>query len=899
MRKNYIIYFLLVLFFSTTNAQKEASHWYFGENAGLDFSSGIPVTDTNGSLFTMEGCATISNALGELLFYTDGSSVWNKDHSIMPTGKDLFGDSSSSQSAIIVPKPGAINIYYIFTVDWGGGNKGLNYYVVDMTLDGGLGDVIGNNNSPTPNNLIVSPISEKITAVKVTDEDAFWVISFKEGTFYVFKIDSNGIDMTPINGNSGFSIIEDRRGYLKTSPDGTKIVSANMTTGTYIYDFDSATGIVSDERQLDLNGEFAYGVEFSPLSKKLYLSTGNYTINNDTEEINPAIEKLFQFNIDIRNPTSTNLNGTRVELHSYINTRAALQIGIDGKIYRAIDRSNFLGVIDNPEGDGRAANYIHSAINLGNKISRQGLPPFIQSFFAAIVETQNICLGNTTNFSIESNEPILSIVWDFGDGSPTSTDLNPGHIYESAGDYQITVIITTADEIKTINQRISIFDLPSIITPITLNQCDDDIDGFSYFNLRESEILISNNDPALTFSYHLTRNDADSDINAIENELMFSNTTASLIFVRVQNNVGCYQIAELNLRVSTTAIPTNFSLDIFECDNDLNDGDDTNGITTFNFSSATQDILALFPINHNLAVTYYQNITEALSEENPIDATNYRNENSPFSQQIVVRVEDQSNNACLGLGYHIKLNVSKLPEFELVEQEFLCLNELPNPLTITVENPKGEYNYEWRDQNGTIVSSNSTSGSIEVLAAGKYYVTASLDSCDRTKEISIIPSNIATVQNIDVVDDSDNNMITIQVNGEGSYEYSLDNIEGPYQDQNFFENVSAGIHMVFVKDINGCGVIFEEVSVIGYPRFFTPNGDGFNDTWQVQGVSFQPNSKVLIFDRFGKVLAKIDPNGEGWDGTYNGKLMPQSDYWFLVKLDDGRTRRGHFSLITR
>jgi len=899
MNKNHIIFFLLIsLSFSPIIAQKEASHWYFGENAGLDFSSGIPTADTNGSLNTLEGCSSISNDLGELLFYTDGTSVWNKDHSVMPTGNGLFGDASSSQSAIIVPKPNDINIYYIFTVDWALGNKGLNYYTVDMTLNGGLGDVIGIGNIPAATRLLESPISEKITAVKVTGQDAFWVISYRGGIFHVFKVDSNGVDTNAVITNTEFSDPIDPRGYLKSSPDGTMLISANMGTGTFIYDFDSATGLISNERQLDLLGEFAYGVEFSPLSRKLYISTGNLTFDNETGEIEPAIEKLFQFTLNIPIPTSTKLNETRIELHRYMNTRAALQIGIDGKIYRAIDRANFLGVINNPEGDGIAANYVHNAINLGDKISRQGLPPFIQSFFAAIIETQNICLGDITNFIIESNEPIIKIVWDFGDGSSTSTDLNPDHIYRSAGDYQITVIVTTANEIKTINQTITIFDLPSIITPVTLHQCDDDVDGISYFNLRESETLIANDNSALTFSYHLSPADADSNINAIENQSIFSNATASQIFVRVQNNVGCHIIAELNLNVSTTAIPAGFSLNVVECDNDLNDGDDTNGITTFNFNSATQDILGLFPTNQNLEVTYYENITQALSEENPIDATNYRNESSPFSQQIVVRVEDQSNNACLGLGFHITLNVAILPEFELVEQEFLCLNELPNPLTITVENPQGEYSYEWRDQNGIIVSSNSIS--LEVRVAGDYSVTASsLDICKRTKEISIMPSNIATIQNIDIVDDSENNMITIQVNGEGNYEYALDNIEGPYQDQNFFENISAGTHMVYVKDINGCGVSFEEVSVIGYPRFFTPNGDGVNDTWQVQGVSFQPNSTVLIFDRFGKVLAKIDPNGEGWDGTYKGKLLPQSDYWFLVKLNDGRTRRGHFSLITR
>ena len=900
MSKNYFVFFLLVLFFCSANGQKEASHWYFGENAGLDFTSGSPVPDTNGSLSTLEGCATISNVLGELLFYTDGTSVWNKDHSVMPTGNGLFGDSSSSQSAIIVPKPSDINIYYIFTVDWALGNKGLNYYTIDMTLNGGLGDVVGIDNVPTATKLLASPISEKITAVKVTDQDAFWVISYRGGVFHVFKVDSNGVDINAVITNTGFSDPIDPRGYLKTSPDGKIIVSANMGTGAFIYDFDSATGIISNSRHLDLLGEFAYGVEFSPLSKKLYISTGNLTFDNETGEINPAIEKLFQFKLDIPIPTATKLNETRIELHSYSNTRAALQIGIDGKIYRAIDRTNFLGVIDNPEGDGLAANYVHNAINLGNKISRQGLPPFIQSFFAAIIETQNICLGDSTNFIIESNEPILTIVWDFGDGSPTSTDLNPNHTYGSAGDYQITVIVTTADEIKTINQTITIFDLPSIITPVTLQQCDDDVDGISFFNLRESETLISINNSVLNFSYHLSPADAELNINAIENQSMFSNATASQIFVRVQNNVGCHIIAELNLKVSTTAIPAGFSLNIVECDNDLNDGDDTNGITTFNFNNATQDILGLFPTNQNLEVTYYENIAQALSEENPIDATNYRNESSPFSQQIVVRVEDQSNNSCIGLGFHITLNVSLLPEFDLMEQGFLCLNELPSPLTIVVENPQGEYSYEWSDQNGTIVGSNSITGSLDVLVAGNYYVTAtSLENCKRTKEIAIIPSNTATIQNINVVDDSENNVITIEVNGEGNYEYALDNIEGPYQDQNFFENVSAGIHMVFVNDINGCGLIFEEVSVIGYPRFFTPNGDGFNDTWQVEGVSFQPNSEVLIFDRFGKIIAKTDPSSEGWDGTFNGKVMPQSDYWFLVKLDDGRTRRGHFSLIKR
>jgi gliding motility-associated-like protein len=895
MIKHYFVFVFLFFTFNLSFAQKEASHWFFGENAGLDFTSGSPVADTNGSLNTLEGCTTISDVAGNLLFYTDGTTVWNQNHVVMPTGNGLFGDPSSSQSAIIVPKPGDNNIYYIFTVDWSGGSNGLNYYTVDMMLDGGLGDVIGVNNVPNPILLLTSPISEKITAVKVFNEEAFWVISYQNGRFFVFKVDNNGVNQAPIAGNEGFSGSGDARGYLKTSPDGTKLVSANMTTGLFLYDFDDVTGTVSNERQLNVLGEFSYGVEFSPLSKKLYISTGNFGGNG------LVTEKLFQFTVDIPVPTSENLDATRVELHSYLNARAALQVGLDGKIYRAIDGTNSLGIINNPDGDGTAADYQHGAISLGGQNSTQGLPPFIQSFFAALIQIENQCLGDISVFTIESNEPIISIIWDFGDGSATSTLLSPTHTYALPGEYTLTVQVTTADETKTITQTITIFVLPNITTPITLQQCDDDTDGISAFNLREIETLLTNDDPTPTFTYHLSQADADTNTGAIANLLAFSNATASQVFVRVENQFGCYDIATVNLRVSITdAVMANLMLNFNECDTDLIDGDDANGITTFDFSSATNTIMNLFPANQNVIVSYYENTTDALAEENAIDATSYRNENAPFTQQIVVRVDNQDNNACLGLGFHITLIVESLPEFDLVDEQILCLNQLSEPITLMVENPQDDYTYEWRDQGGVLLSTSATSSLFEVTTAGDYFVTAiSVANCETTKKITVTASNIAIITSIDVVDVSVNNTITVNVTGEGDYEFALDDINSVYQDSNLFENVIGGIHIVYVRDKNGCGTISEEVSVISFPKFFTPNGDGFNDTWQVSGVGFQPASKIYIFDRFGKVIAKIDASNEGWDGKYRGNQMPSSDYWFKVELEDGRLLKGHFSLIRR
>jgi len=891
LKKNYLISIFFLFLFAHAFAQKEATHWYFGNNAGLDFSSGTPVADTNGALNTLEGCTTISDVAGNLLFYTDGTTVWNKNHLVMPTGNGLFGDSSSSQSAIIVPKPDDSNIYYIFTVDWSNGDNGLNYYTVDMSLDDGLGDVLGNSNVPSPTQLLTSPTSEKITAVKVKDEEAFWVISTKSDAFYVYKIDNNGIQTTSVPGNSGFSVPQDLRGYLKASPDGKTLVSANMSSGTYIYDFDNATGNVTNERIINLSEESGYGVEFSPLSKKLYISTGNFGNNP------PYQEKLFQFSLE----NGDNINDSRIEIHSSINSRAALQVALDGKIYRAIHNSSSLGVIHNPDGDGLAANYEHNAISLGNKTSRQGLPPFITSFFAALIKTEHLCLGDLTQFSIESNEPIISILWDFGDGSSTSTELNPSHTYATAGSYIINVDVTTAKENKQITQTITIFDIPSVSTPISLYQCDDDTDGFTHFNLDESIELMVNDATDLQILFYQNLNDANDGNKdlVITDHRHFSNNQTSKIYARVENIYGCYTIVTVNLKVSTSTLPDNFMVSIDVCDDDA-DGDNSNGFTVFDFSQSTQTILAQFSASQNLGITYYETIADGLEEINSLDPNNYQNI-IPFTQQLIVRIENKDNNQCLGLGSFVTLKVNPLPEFYLVEEVFLCLNDPLSPVTVTAEKPQDVYTYQWTDSNNINLPNGNTE-TYNFIEPGNYQLTATRTNtinCSQTRTILVSSSNIATFQSIDVTDAGEHNTIIINVTGEGNYEFALDDGNESYQDSNIFENVASGIHTIFVRDKNGCGTIEKEVSVIGFPNFFTPNGDGFNDTWQIDGISFQPTSLIYIFDRFGKVLAKIDALGKGWDGKYRGKLLPESDYWFKVSLEDGRNFKGHFSLIRR
>jgi len=172
-------------------------------------------------------------------------------------------------------------------------------------------------------------------------------------------------------------------------------------------------------------------------------------------------------------------------------------------------------------------------------------------------------------------------------------------------------------------------------------------------------------------------------------------------------------------------------------------------------------------------------------------------------------------------------------------------------------------------------------------------------------KITIKESSIATLLRTDIVIKDllagPNNTITVKTAtlGIGDYEYALDDQIGPYQDEPVFDKVRPGKHTVYVRDKNGCGVVNMDVWVIGYKKFFTPNGDGYTDKWNIIGITkdYQARSKIYIFDRFEKLLKELDPLTPGWDGNFNGKPMPQTDYWFKVILEDGRMFKGHFSLI--
>ncbi|MEP5547159.1 PKD domain-containing protein, partial [Maribacter dokdonensis] len=490
---------LFILFISvyTLHAQKEAAIWYFGENAGLDFNSGAPVTLLDGALNTREGCATISDFNGNLLFYTDGITVWNRNHLPMPNGNGLLGDPSATQSAIIVPNPGDPNLYYIFTADKLKLENGINYNVVDISLNGGLGDVIQKNIQ------LVTPASEKLTAVTHANGTDVWVLTHDAfgDAYLAYLVTTAGVNSTPVISNLGIHLTnyfyEDDYhaiGYIKVSPNGEKVAAAHAGLNVDVMDFDTATGVLTNAVAiLEASEEYKgfFGIEFSPNSRFLYTSSSNFT-------------ELYQYDLE-----ALDIMNSVVSLNTTEITFGALQLGIDGKIYITEYLRPTLSVIENPNEKGVASNLNYSSIDLGGRLGVFGLPPFITSYFLVDIEIDGFCEGSPTTFESAISANPVSTLWDFGDGN-TSTIENPSHTYAAAGDYTVSVTVTTASETKTETRDITIFETPITTTQPNIEVCVTEDSYILDLTTLNTAILGTQNPSDFDVTYFSSQIDADA-----------------------------------------------------------------------------------------------------------------------------------------------------------------------------------------------------------------------------------------------------------------------------------------------------------------------------------------------------------------------------------------------------
>ncbi len=374
----FIITIILFLITATAAmAQKETEIWYFGEYCGLDFSSGAPVALSDGQINTSEGCAVQSDRNGELLFYTDGVSVWNRLHERTPNGTNLDGHSSSTQSAAIVPFPGADSLYFIFTSDDKFNAGGVKYTLFDLSLDGGFGDIV----DTAKNVELFAPAAEKLCVVQAADCSGYWVITheWNSDAFRAYKVGVNGVDTSPVISNVGVvyeGSDHNKKGYLKTNAEGTKLAAASGYTSTYeVFDFNSYTGEISNPTTISLSDFEAYGVEFSPDGSKLYAAANTTLIWWWYEN------RLFQFDLEAGSQDEIINSRTTIAEQENDEQFGAMQLGPDDKIYVAREGKNSLGAINAPNESGDACDYAQNGADLGGGACVWGLPNFMASYY--------------------------------------------------------------------------------------------------------------------------------------------------------------------------------------------------------------------------------------------------------------------------------------------------------------------------------------------------------------------------------------------------------------------------------------------------------------------------------------------------------------------------------------
>ncbi|NJN26485.1 MAG: PKD domain-containing protein [Cyclobacteriaceae bacterium] len=472
---------------------QNANFWYFGTNAGIDFNEQPPVAVTDGLLNTPEGSASISDRNGNSLFYTDGEIIYDKDHLPMINGDTIGGDNTSSQSSIIVPFPGDETLFYVFStkeVFNGDGDYQLNYAVVDIKeIDGGtLGSVV------TKDKPLFEKSTERITATNAGD--FVWLIAHEMGnnTFRAYPISADGIGnpvLTSIGSSHELSDPTSSQGYMKLSPDGSRLAVAFSSGGTNyveIFDFDGMTGTLSNYLQIELPdaGPYqAYGVEFSGDAEKLFA-----TVYNPTSPQSKLYElKLYNYEKD-------SVEKYLEEIHEEPGVNmGAIQTGPDGQVYVARDGQQFLGTITVNFDTLQTSTYMEDGFDLLTGRSGLGLPNFVQSYFQqpqqASATVMEACIDQTSTFTGNGTSIIDEFLWTFGDGGSATTD-TASHIYTAAGIYDVAFNVTNRCGLDTtITQQVDISgypDEPTIpqvdiicVGPLTLDADTLNTPGKSFF----------------------------------------------------------------------------------------------------------------------------------------------------------------------------------------------------------------------------------------------------------------------------------------------------------------------------------------------------------------------------------------------------------------------------------
>ncbi|WP_282073854.1 T9SS type B sorting domain-containing protein [Polaribacter atrinae] len=909
------LYLLLFLFSINIFSQRETDHWYFGDKAGIHFNKGNVDVLEDSQMTVINGSSSISDSQGNLLFYTDGQTIWNKNHEIMINGEGLNGELNNTQSSIIIPKPNSDTTFYVFTTRKTELSSPLVYPMIyhseiEFSTSRPLGWV-KYKNMP-----LMHSTANKITAIHHKNGKDVWGITYGSNAYeaendilYAIKVTEDGVERPFTTTQLEYVKYENSYdGEMTISPDGSTIALYNAGLIRF-FEFDTTTGLFSKIKYVTIAefggaGYDAYGLTFSPDSKLLYYSARYSNRNGQSYNI---------MQLEVDNPDE-GFRGTPVYSGPLEISKSSISLGTDGKIYIAQSTTenifdgngNYLGfetyaeetlsIVHEPNRVGQNADYEHEAINLKSGASYKGLPNFIQSYFRNRIITENKCITDVFNFSLDSYNTITAAKWDFGDGN-SGTGLTADHQYTTSGNFIVTCLVTIEGKEIPFYKEITVYPLPKLTSDQKLIQCDGDNNGIDLFDLTDIGPKIVEDSFNKAYLFYKSSNDAERDENRIPNPKTFENeSTSQELFVKVITEKGCGSIT--NFFIESKFVSLGDVDTYYTCDS----SDNLNGdrIGYFDLKTKSNEIRTNFNLDAENTIRFYPTLLDAQTTENQLP-----NKFNSLSTTIYVRVDNELG--CGGME-PVNLVVNPTPKIELQDSYTICFNPNVNPITLTADASNDAY--EWRNSSDNIISTNKD---FKLNAIGDYsltvYKTENGITCTSFKEFTVINPPSATFYDINVnTEDETNNIVDINLNGNSTYEFSLDNNtffgNGT---SHTFTNVTPGLRTIYIRDINNCEPpVQTDVSVIGYRKFFTPNNDNKNDYWNVKGIdsAFFKSVKIFIMDRYGKVVYQItDFNNLGWDGTYNGKPLPSNDYWFHSEIIDNNDQlikaSGNFSLIRK
>ncbi|MFN7676720.1 choice-of-anchor L domain-containing protein [Flavobacterium sp.] len=486
------------------------------------------------------------------------------------------------------------------------------------------------------------------------------------------------------------------------------------------------------------------------------------------------------------------------------------------------------------------------------------------------IRTGFSCMDETSFTVTINNTPILPTFLNVNScNSYTLSPLSIGNYY--TGPNGTGNLLNAGDSI-TSTQTIYVF-ANSATFPDCVSQASFTVTIFNVDNIPNVTICENYTLPTLTVGQYFTG--ANGTGSTLASGTVISSSQTIYVYAFSPFSPSCSDESSFTVTIIDTPIANSVSSTLRTvCDEDgTNDG-----VTSFDLTTLTAAVLGT-QTGAEFTIAYYESLANATNESNAVTSTSLTT--------IYVRVNNTLAPSCYDIKT-ITIIVNKLPEPTPIDG-IICIDSetgtLLNPYIIFSGLSTATHHFVWTNEAGATVGSGN---SYQAILPGVYTLVATsiATGCSSVPiNVTVSPSEPAIVTYTVSEDFADTQTITVVATGQGNnFEYQLDN--GPFQDSPIFQNVSSGIHIITVRDKNGCGISTAQAVVINYPKFFTPNSDGYNDTWNIKDLSNQPSASILIYDRYGKILKQIKPSNSGWDGTYNGNLMPSDDYWFSVTYKD-------------